>query len=200
MENPKRGVAVLLPGIGYTCDKPLLYYSGKLAKSLGWEVIPVPYTGFPAKVRGDRKRMRESFEIALRQTEDMLRTVDWRQYDPVCFVSKSIGTAVAVRYADALGIPCRHVLFTPLEETFSVPVRDAVAFHGTADPWADTDRIRSLCEGAGIPLYTTENANHSLETGDVPQDIRNLENVMRQVKLYLAAGLLLKPVDCNNAT
>ncbi len=189
MKNRKTGAAVLLPGIGYTCDKPLLYYSGKLARSLGWDVIPVPYTGFPGKIRGDRERMKQSFEIALRQTEDVLKAIDWRQYDPVVFISKSIGTMVAVRYADACGVPCRHVLFTPLEETFSAPVRDAVAFHGTADPWADTDQIRSLCKEAGIPLYITENANHSLETDDVLRNIRNLEDVMRQVKSFLTAGL-----------
>ena len=189
MEKTKRGIAVLLPGIGYTCDKPLLYYSGKLAGSLGWAVTPVPYTGFPAKIRGDRERMRESCEIALRQTERMLKAVDWRQYDPVFFISKSIGTAAAVRYAGACGIPCRHILFTPLEETFSVPVREAIAFHGTADPWADTNRIRSLCKEAEIPLYITENANHSLETGDVLENIRTLGFVMQRVKAYLTAGL-----------
>ena len=32
-------IACLFPGIGYTCDKPLLYYSWKLLKGLGWEVV-----------------------------------------------------------------------------------------------------------------------------------------------------------------
>ena len=70
-------LAVLLPGIGYTCDKPPLYYSGKLAHALGWETLPVPYGGFPAKVRGDRDRLRQSMDIALAQTEELLRDVDW---------------------------------------------------------------------------------------------------------------------------
>ena len=83
MEKQRTGIAILLPGIGYTCDKPLLYYSGKLARSLGWDVIPVPYTGFPSKIRGDRERMKHSFDIALRQTENMLKAVEWQQYDPV---------------------------------------------------------------------------------------------------------------------
>ena len=46
-------IACLFPGIGYTCDKPLLYYSWKLLKGLGWEVVPVPYTGFPSGVKGN---------------------------------------------------------------------------------------------------------------------------------------------------
>ncbi|MBR3494389.1 MAG: alpha/beta hydrolase [Clostridia bacterium] len=179
-------LAVLLPGIGYTCDKPLLYYSGKLARALGWEILPVPYGGFPAKVRGDRARLRQSMDIALAQTEELLRDIDWSACEQIVFFSKSIGTAAATAYAAAHGLPCRHVLFTPLAETFAHPVRDAVAFHGTADPWAETAEIRRLCEASRIPLFLTENANHSLETGDVALDIRHLEAVIRQVQAYLA--------------
>lgn len=32
----KKKIAVLFPGIGYTCDKPLLYYTGKLAVARGY--------------------------------------------------------------------------------------------------------------------------------------------------------------------
>ena len=178
-------IAVLLPGIGYTCDKPLLYYSGKLARSLGWEVLPVPYSGFPAKVQGDRDRLRESIGIALRQTEASLQAVDWGRYAEILFISKSIGTAAATAFAASRGFRCRHILFTPLEETFASPVTDAIAFHGTADPWADTSRLRALCGRAGIPLMLTEQANHSLETGDVLQDLRNLETVMEQAAAWI---------------
>lgn len=178
-------IAILLPGIGYTCDKPLLYYSGKLARSLGWEVLPVPYGGFPPKVQGDRDRLRESIGIALCQTEEKLQNVDWAQYTQVLFISKSIGTAVATAYASSHRIRCRHILFTPLEETFASPVTDAIAFHGTADPWAETERLRILCARAGIPLELTEQANHSLETGDVQRDLRNLEGVMERVEAYI---------------
>jgi len=48
----EKKLAVLFPGIGYHCDKPLLYYAAKLAKSQQYEVLSVPYSGFPEKVRG----------------------------------------------------------------------------------------------------------------------------------------------------
>ncbi len=176
---------MILPGIGYTCDKPLLYYSGKLARSLGYEVLPVPYGGFPPKVRGDRARLLECAEIALKQTGIMLQEVDWAKYEDILFFSKSIGTAAAARYAFLSGIPCRHILYTPLEETFSCPIPNAAAFHGTADPWADTERVRGLCEARHIPLYITENANHSLETGDPEADLNILRDVIRQAKTWI---------------
>lgn len=206
---------VLFPGIGYTCDKPLLYYSSKMAPTLSYDVLPVPYGGFPKKVKGDRERMRESFEMAFSQAEEMLQDVRWDEYEDVVFVSKSIGTVVASCYAARHGLKVRSVLFTPLAETFEfVGKQDeadgsceqtagpdcnasaerkagrnggagAISFHGTADPWAETPAIRAACEARGIPLYLTEGANHSLETGDVLRDIENLGEVMRIVRDFL---------------
>ena len=58
-------LAVIFPGIGYRTDKPLLYYSGKLLKGMGWDVVPVPYAGFPEKVKGNPEKMKLSAEMAL---------------------------------------------------------------------------------------------------------------------------------------
>ena len=65
-------IACLFPGIGYTCDKPLLYYSWKLLKGLGWEVVPVPYTGFPSGVKGNPEKMQQAAHMALEQAEEIL--------------------------------------------------------------------------------------------------------------------------------
>ncbi len=183
-ENTKK-IAVILPGIGYTCDRPLLYYSGKLAQNLGFEVVRVPYGGFPEKVRGDLDKMRRSADMALAQTEEMLKNIDWNQYGQVLFIAKSVGTVVATAYAHAHGLSCHFILFTPVEATFAVPAGNAIAFHGTADPWAATEPLSRLCREANVPLYITENANHSLETGDVLLDIRNLQTVMEQAEAFM---------------
>ena len=54
-------IAVLFPGIGYTCEKPLLYYSAKLAAEAGFEVVRVPYGNFPPNVKGDASKMYRCF-------------------------------------------------------------------------------------------------------------------------------------------
>ena len=177
-------IACLFPGIGYTCDKPLLYYSRKLFASLGWEVVSGPYGGFPPGVKGNAKKMKKCAEMALEQAEDMLKGIDWTRYDTIAYVSKSVGTVVAGAYAARHHVSCRHVLFTPVEDTFSHGVKDAVVFHGTADPWADSGAIRKACRDAGLPLYITENANHSLETGDLETDLDTVKDAMRIVREY----------------
>ena len=68
---------------------------------------------------------------------------------------------------------------------FDFPLKDAIAFHGTADPWAETDMIRENCRKQGIVLYETEGANHSLETGDTNRDIKELRNVMKLVRYFI---------------
>ena len=180
-------IAVLFPGIGYTCEKPLLYYSAKLAAEAGFEVVRVPYGNFPPNVKGDASKMYRCFLSAREQSEDILRDMDWEQYDDIVFFSKSVGTVVALSYAAEHGIGVRQVLYTPLAETFRfpTPAGKTIAFHGTGDPWAKTEEITRICEEKSIPLYLTEKANHSLECGKVKKDIKTIREVMKTVEEFV---------------
>lgn len=111
------------PGIGYTCDKPLLYYSRNLLQKMGWEVVCVPYSGFPAGVKGNTVKQEQCVAMAAEQAEAMLKKIRWSRYDDILFVGKSVGTVVGPAYAKAHGIDCRQVLFTPVEDTFPMSVR-----------------------------------------------------------------------------
>ena len=103
-------IAVLFPGIGYTCDKPLLYYSAKLAAEKGFEVVRVPYGNFPSNVKGNAEKMYQSFVSAREQSEDILKDVDWGSYDEIVFFSKSVGTVVALSYASEHGIDTEDII------------------------------------------------------------------------------------------
>ena len=51
-------LAVIFPGIGYHCDKPILYYSRKLAKEQEYkEIISLEYSYTEKNIRGNEKRM-----------------------------------------------------------------------------------------------------------------------------------------------
>lgn len=173
-------LAVFFPGIGYHCDKPLLYYSEKLAKQYQYETIKVGYEGL-------HKNLDEAFAEALSQTEACLDKVDWKQYEEVLFVSKSIGTAVACAYAAKYSIDCRNIYYTPLEKTFVFSPRKGIVFHGTGDPWAGTEMIRMKCRGSRLPLRIIEDTNHSLEIpGDTRKNLCILANVMEETESYIA--------------
>lgn len=178
---------ILFPGIGYTNDRPLLYYTGKMAASeFGFALKKVSYRGLPDKVKGDPVKMKEAFQAALRSAEDDLKELDFSAYSEIVMVSKSIGTAAAGAYAKKHDLCCRNIYYTPLEETFSwIRPESGIAFHGTADPWAGDEAVIRGCEKLRIPLTVIENANHSLETGDVRKDIFNLGQMMEQVYQFL---------------
>ena len=183
-----RKTAVIFPGIGYTCDRPLLYYSGKLAKKAGYEVVTVPYGNFPDKVRGDMAKMQQSFDMALDQSEKILSDMKWDDYDDILFLSKSVGTIVSSAYAKNHGLCVKNVLFTPLVQTWMYAGDDCMAFHGTADPWAGNDEITGEAEKHGTPLVNIEGANHSLETGDAVRDIEILKDVILKVREFISDG------------
>ena len=192
MERAMSKLAVIFPGIGYTVDKPLLYYSRRIAASHGYEVRPLPYGGFPRNVRGNREKMSECYRIALAQAGEMLADVDLSAYDDVLFIGKSIGTTVSVDLADKSpnGDRIRFVLYTPLKGTFAFPFKAAVAFTGTDDLWVGgrESRIAELCREKHIPCFVIPEANHSLETGNPLTDIENLRYVMEETKRFMAAS------------
>ena len=178
-------LAVLFPGAGYHVDKPLLYYAKDLAVSLGYEYISVEYGKLPDAIKGSKAKMQEAFLCALKNAMGLLSAVEWDKYGEITFISKSIGTAVAAETAHQLGLKTRNIYYTPLAETFSFPVQQGIAFHGTADGWVETPVLKKACEERGIPLYIAEGANHSLETEDILQNICLLSKIMRRTKAYL---------------
>lgn len=175
----KKKIAVLFPGIGYTCDKPLLYYAGKIAVSKGYELVKVEYGNFPSGIKGNKENMEKAFQCGLEQTEDILKDICWEEYEDILFVSKSIGTVISSAFARQHQLPVKNILFTPLRQTFLFADENGVVFHGTADPWAETKDITEGCKKLNLPLILTEQGNHSLETGDILEDLKNLEKMMR---------------------
>lgn len=178
--------AVVFPGIGYHADKPLLYYSRKIALQKGYDIIDVPYENFPRGIKGSEQKMREAFLIAHRQTQEMLGDVDFSEYEDILFISKSVGTAVAGAYAAGRGLKTRNIFYTPLEISFQYMKQPGIVFTGTADPWVSYETVREGCRKSGYPLFVTEGADHSLETGNVPEDIRSLMNIMDTAEKYIA--------------
>ncbi|MCR4933051.1 MAG: alpha/beta hydrolase [Lachnospiraceae bacterium] len=172
-------LAVIFPGMGYTKDKPLLYYSGKLAASKGYDVIPIEYNRFFEGIKYTDEEKQKASEMSYDMVTETLSKVDFKEYADVVFIGKSLGTIFAARYATEHKLSVHHIWYTPLMTTFSFGERDAVAFLGTLDPLSKVDDMKKTAGEYGITLHTYEGGNHSIETGDVIKDTEFIHQIMK---------------------
>ena len=178
-------LAVIFPGVGYNKDKPLLYYAAKLALSKGYDIYSVDFHDMPSNIRGDEAKTAEAARLAYEQADARLSWVNFSDYDEVVFIGKSIGTAVAAKYATDRGMDVAQVWYTPVEKTFSFGTKRAIAFIGDNDPWSVFPNVEKLAAEAGVPLHVYSGCNHSLETADIEQNIANLQDVMHKTAEFI---------------
>lgn len=202
-------LAVLFPGMGYTCMKPLLYYADELCCELGYETIRLDYG------EGISKDKLKAFSIASERVLPKVLGIPFEEYDDVVFIGKSIGTVIAgaawekisdgktsckkiygekaacVTAAVNGSLPkLRCVFLTPVPETTEHMHGNGIALSGSADPWApDHEAMRKACEEKAVPFYSFPNANHSLETGDVQRDLDNVKRGMDIIRRYIEGDL-----------
>lgn len=176
---------VVFPGMGYTKDKPLLYYAIKIARNKGYEIVDIDYTHFFTAAKFDDPQVESRIEKSYEMVVEKLGAVDFKAYDTVAFAGKSMGTMLSARYAEEYGVEAEQLWYTPLEPTYEHGCSEAIAFIGTKDPFSDVVKMGETAKAQGIPIYVYQGGNHSLETGDVDEDIRTLGEVMKRTEEFL---------------
>ncbi len=177
-------LAVLFPGFGYHCDKPLLYFSRKLALEKGYDILEVKYDikALYEELEGDKDRDAKVLKVAADVAMEKFAEVSLPEYKEVLLIGKSFGTIVAGWCDKKLGIGARHIVFTPVPTTFEYLGKGCgIVFHGTKDPICGNDVAREKCEELGLELVEVDGANHSLEIQKVDEDLKILEKVMERV-------------------
>ena len=183
-----RKMAVVFPGIGYTKDRPLLYYAGKQAVACGYELIHVNFTGlkWTKEKLKDHDFMVETLDKCLSMTEETLAGIGDMTGDNVVFISKSIGTVVATAYAEKRSINAKQICFSPLEQIEPyIREKSGILFYGDNDPLADYRAIEDIAHKKALDMYRISGGNHSLETGDPCKDIENLKPIIVRIKEML---------------
>lgn len=185
-------IAVLFPGIGYTKDKPILYYAGKIAASAGYDVCRlVSFNYSPGKsIRGNEPEMRKAFLELYKEAENQLAEIDWKEYDDILFLSKSIGTVIGSAYAEKYNLndKIRHILYTPLEYTFENNPKNAIGFIGTADPWCEYQNVIRAAKEQNIKMYVYDGLNHSLENDDNMHNLSIIKDVMEKTEEFVSGS------------
>lgn len=179
-------LAIIIPGMGYTKDRPLLYYAGKLLTAAGYELLHIEFTNLPKKIRGNRELILKTAIQCYDQASTRLSSTDFSAYTDLLFVGKSIGTIVAARYIAEHNLDARQIWYTPLQETLDIAFagttgvvpESILAFIGTADPWSDIPKLLTTAAENHLDIHVYKDCNHSLETNDVDKNIEILRDVM----------------------
>lgn len=181
---PEKGgekLAVLFPGTGYTCDRPLLYYARRMAEQNGCDVLPLSYSVSLKRGESDlNKAVRQTLTQVLPMVQDTLGEVLCRHaYRELFFFSKSFGTVAAGAVERALRLRVHQFFLTPLEASLPyLAAHPCYASCGTADPWVPDSVRRQFLGISGVRFGLFPGANHSLEIpGDAEASVRNLQMI-----------------------
>lgn len=170
-EGPSDHLVILLPGLGYHCGMPLLYFGTSLALELGGRVLQVEYD-----YSGRSRNFDAEFERHL--LADVLASIGpelEQEWNKVTLIGKSLGTwALAILldkkeelFARAGNVSC--VWLTPLlrRERVVSAIREwegeSLVAIGTEDPYFDREAIDSLSRKSRARIWVVEGADHSLD-------------------------------------
>ena len=176
-----RTLGVLLPGIGYTCDRPLLYYTGRLLQEHGCDLLRVRYGSIP----GDGTAINDVSASVLETIREALSP----SHIEIILVGKSYGTVVAGRLMSRLSRSCRvrMLLYTPVRATLSYMNGSGyLAFSGTKDDHLTAGDIDRWFGDNDPRIVSYDGANHSLE---IPKDtfssLEILEDLLGRAEAFL---------------
>ena len=191
-ENMKKGLLILLPGIRYSTDCPLLYYTRVAYSYAGYDVIPVDDYGVK-----DTDDLDAFADKATKNLVKRLTDVVFEDYEHVIFAEKSVGTVIGMMLEDVLKIDnITHILYTPLEAiyTYLTPARSIAGVAcGTDDKHIEIKALRAACKKLELPLVEIKNTGHRLEGGkDVTKDISAVAQVIATIGDPAAAEKLWK--------
>lgn len=195
----EQGHVLVMPGTGYNCDRPLLYWSAQALVENGWYVHRL-------NVVNGKDNLTEVTTVLDQAVDEWRESVcdemseHNRPSSKVLLIGKSL-TTLTYPHAKSLDIPM--VLLTPVlnpapfdpsglrievsenpnayEDSYEgAPLICA----GTADPYFDEERARILTPH----VHTYPDANHSIEVpGDWRRSQDYLKEVTASVEQYAAA-------------
>ncbi len=187
-------LAILFPGIGYTCQMPLLYYqTGLFLWSLGADVLWVEYSynraDFQSLPDSEQKNwfnadVTASFKAGLEQ----------RAYSKVTLSGKSLGTLALGQLltSEPSLSHAQAIWLTPLlkDQKLRGEIRKArqrsLLLIGTKDVHYDAACLEEMKTLPHVRTVVLEGADHSLEVeGDVSNSIKLMDQVILEIERFV---------------
>jgi predicted alpha/beta-hydrolase family hydrolase len=187
-------LAILLPGIAYPCDLPLLYYPARLLAARGADVLRVEYA---YNRRPDFAALSSAgqAEWLYADTAAACRAgLAQRAYRQITLVGKSLGTLAMGHLLGAVPdlAAARAVWLTPLLRLDHLRAQIAgwggasLFVIGTADPHYDRDALAEAQAATNGSAVVVADADHSLEiAGDIVRSLQAMIEVVQALERFL---------------
>jgi dienelactone hydrolase len=189
--QPASHAAIILPGMGYTAQMPLLYYVADLLLAQNADVLQVNYNYIDAFRGLDRTEQHQW--LAADSDAAYRALIAQHPYTHLTVVGKSLGTLAMAHLLATQTFP-EHTSALWLTPVLSNPqVRNQTAAFpgpsliviGTADSFYDPGLLAEIGETSTRCFAIIEGADHGMNVGgDVIQSIRALETTMRAIAAF----------------
>lgn len=189
-----RHAALLLPGLGYTCQMPLFYYPTLLLQALGADVLCVDYA---YNRRPDFQTLPPPEQARWLYTDVAAAynsILSQRSYEQVTVIGKSLGTLAMghLLTTEALRMDTKAIWLTPLlkNEALRAQIQrygqHSLFVIGTADPHYSAAYLAEVQAATQGERVVVEGADHSLViNGDVFKTLQAMDQIMHAVQKFL---------------
>lgn len=190
--QPASHAAIVLPGLGYTAQMPLLFYINEMLLAQNADVLQVNYNYIDAFRGLDRA---EQHRWLAADCDAAYRAfIAQRSYTHLTVVGKSLGTLAMAHLFTThdFSTPPTALWLTPV--LTNAAVREQIAAFsgpslvviGTADSFYDSALLAEIGETSTRKFVIIEGANHGLSVNDdVFQSLQALEQVLRAAKDFI---------------
>ncbi|MGI2328351.1 alpha/beta hydrolase [Planococcus sp. YIM B11945] len=190
-EENAKGLAVLLPGAGYTTTAPLFHFATEVFLKRSFDVLEVNYQ-YKNEAYDDfsMEELSEAVKQDVKTVMDLVLTDS--SYETFYVVGKSLGTiAMCTELTRPELKRAKAIWLTPLihrEDVFNAMARSphtGLSFIGDKDPVYDEFRYTQLEFNPNIDFKLIAGVNHSMEFSDNPVgSIEVLKEIISDIEKF----------------
>ena len=193
-DEPSKKIALIYPGLRYSCDKPLLHYTTEILLARGYDVLQL-WTDYDNPEFQGSSQAEQTVQLIEDGRALLQAGIQSSSYTDLILVGKSLGTlTMAFILSEEVNFPeLKTIWLTPL---FHLPPVSKIVLELTApafvagsmaDHTFDSTTTSQLSAKSNIIIKIIEDADHSLEIpGDPLRSTRILSSLIANLFEFLS--------------
>jgi hypothetical protein len=191
--NPK-GLAIMLPGIGYTVKSPLFHFSSGAFLNKEYDVLHVNYPYYSADY--EDFSFEELTSALIKDVSAVLHEVlDHTNYNSYYVLGKSFGTMAMPIVLELLPINDTKAIWltprlidAPVFETMRKCKQEGLCIIGDKDPFYDIEKMKQIILNPSLECMIPPGANHALEVdNDILTSIDTVKSVIKRMDNFISS-------------